>query len=167
GRWRKATEPASSRAAVKSEVATGRRMNGAEMLETPRSRMLGLRRRVLHAPRRGAAPEAVAEPIEGQVYHRRGVQGQDLAENQAADDADAERAAELRTGAGAERQRDAAHHGGQRGHQDGAEAQQAGLVDGLPRRFAVLALGLEREVNHHDGVLLHNADEQDEADEGD
>ncbi len=30
-----------------------------------------------------------------------------------------------------------------------------------------LALGLEGEVDHHDGVLLHDADEQDDADEGD
>ena len=30
-----------------------------------------------------------------------------------------------------------------------------------------LALGLEREVDHHDRVLLHDADQQDDADERD
>ena len=49
----------------------------------------------------------------------------------------------------------------------GPEAQQAGLVDGFARRLALLALGFQREVDHHDGVLLHDADEQDDADQGD
>ena len=31
----------------------------------------------------------------------------------------------------------------------------------------LLALGLEREVDHHDRVLLHDADEQDDADQRD
>ncbi len=31
--------------------------------------------------------------------------------------------------------------------------------------FALVALGVERKVDHHDGVLLHDADEQDDADE--
>ncbi len=49
----------------------------------------------------------------------------------------------------------------------GRKRKQAGLVDGLFRRLAVVALGIEREVDHHDGVLLHDADEQDDADERD
>ena len=32
---------------------------------------------------------------------------------------------------------------------------------------ALLALGVEREVDHHDRVLLHDADQQDDADDGD
>ena len=32
---------------------------------------------------------------------------------------------------------------------------------------ALLALGLEREVDHHDGVLLHDADQQHDADDAD
>ena len=35
------------------------------------------------------------------------------------------------------------------------------------RRHALDALGLEREVDHHDGVLLDDADQQDDADDGD
>ena len=35
------------------------------------------------------------------------------------------------------------------------------------RRLAFLAFGFEREVDHHDGVLLHDADQQDDADERD
>ncbi len=64
-------------------------------------------------------------------------------------------------------QRNAAEQRGHGGHHDGAEAQQAGLVDRFGRVLAVLALGLEREVDDHDAVLLHNADEQDDADDAD
>jgi len=52
-------------------------------------------------------------------------------------------------------------------HHDRPEAQQAGLVDRLERALALLALGLQREVDHHDGVLLDDADQQDDADQGD
>ena len=61
----------------------------------------------------------------------------------------------------------AAEHRGHRGHHDGAEAQQARLIDGLDRRQALLALGLQGKVDHHDGILLHDADEQDDADQRD
>ena len=49
----------------------------------------------------------------------------------------------------------------------GAETQQTGLEDGLHRALALVALGLKRKVDHHDSVLLHNANEQDNADHGD
>ena len=35
----------------------------------------------------------------------------------------------------------------------------------LERRLAMLALRLDGEVHHHDAVLLHEADEHDDADE--
>ena len=54
-----------------------------------------------------------------------------------------------------------------RRHHDRAEPQQRRLVDGLFGRLSVLALRLEREVDHHDRVLLHDADEQHDADERD
>ena len=50
-------------------------------------------------------------------------------------------------------------------HDDGPEAQQAGLEDRLFRGLAFFPLRLQRKVDHHDGVLLHDADEQDDADE--
>ena len=33
--------------------------------------------------------------------------------------------------------------------------------------FALGAFGFKGEVDHHDGVLLHDADEQDDTDDGD
>ena len=62
-----------------------------------------------------------------------------------------------------ERQR--AEQRGERRHHDRAEPQQARLDDRLARRHAVAALGVEREVDHHDGVLLHDAHQQDDADQ--
>ena len=56
---------------------------------------------------------------------------------------------------------------GHGGHHDGAETKQAGLVDGFFRTLAALPFRDKGEVNHHDGVLLHDADEQDDADHGD
>ena len=54
-----------------------------------------------------------------------------------------------------------------RRHHDRPETQQAGLVDRLLRAFAFLPLGLQGKVDHHDRVLLHNADQQDDADQRD
>ncbi len=47
----------------------------------------------------------------------------------------------------------------------GTKAQQASLIDGVDRRLPVLPLSLEREINHHDGVLLHDSDQQDDSDQ--
>ncbi len=52
-------------------------------------------------------------------------------------------------------------------HHDGTEAQQAGLIDRLLRRLSLIALGFEREIDHHDGVLLHDADQQNDSDKRD
>ena len=65
-----------------------------------------------------------------------------------------------------EGQRNACQQRRHRGHHDGPEAQQAGVVDGVGRVLSVLPLALQRKVDHHDAVLLHNADQQDDADDG-
>ena len=49
----------------------------------------------------------------------------------------------------------------------GRKRSSAGLVDRVGGRLAAGALGLEREVDHHDGVLLDDADQQNDADQGD
>ena len=38
------------------------------------------------------------------------------------------------------------------------------MINSFIRKFALVALSFERKVDHHDGVLLHDADEQDDAD---
>ena len=47
----------------------------------------------------------------------------------------------------------------------GRKRKQAGLVNGFDGRQSVIALGLQGEVDHHDGVLLHDAYEQQDADQ--
>ena len=141
-------------------MATGRAMNGAEMFIRPaRRRPAGLPGRLPRQPR--------SQAVEHQIDHRRGEQRQHLADDQAADDGDAQRPAQFRAGAVAQHQRQRAEQRRHRGHQDRPEAQQAGLMDRLARRLALVALGLQREVDHHDGVLLDDADQQDDADDRD
>ena len=67
----------------------------------------------------------------------------------------------------AEHQRQRREERRHRRHQNRAEAQQARLIDRVARRFALVALRHEREVDHHDGVLLHDADQKHDADDRD
>ena len=140
GSNRKAITPASASPAVSSVVATGRLMNGAEMFKSACLRMfkdVPVRRssRTIRAQRRSFLTlrsrrcDASRQSVEGQVDHRRRVQRQQLADDQAADDGDTERAPQLRPNAAAERQRQRTQQRRQRGHQDRTEAQQARLID--------------------------------------
>src|SRR5690348_18418784 len=92
--------PASSSARLSSEVATGRRMKGSDMLMGSVGRRLDRQRPWLRP-----TPQPPREAIEVEVDDRRRVERQQLREQQAADDRDAERAAQLGPGAGAQRQR--------------------------------------------------------------
>ena len=53
------------------------------------------------------------------------------------------------------------------GHQDRAKAQEAGLHDRIVGILSLDTFGRERKVDHHDGVLLHNADQQNNPNDGD
>src|SRR5580700_8851644 len=110
---------------------------------------------------------AKPEFVESEIDDGSGVESQKLAHDEAADDADAERAAKLGTCASAKSQRERAEESGHGGHQDGAEAQHAGFEDGVFGAFAAFAFGLKGEVDHHDRVFLDDADEQNDADDGD
>src|SRR5262245_2972942 len=130
GSWKNAIAPAAASPKVSSVVATGRRMKGVDRLIVASwPRALGVRR-----------AEPLRQPVEPQIDHRRGEQGEHLAQQEPADDRDAERMAQLGADAGAEHQRQRAEHRRHGGHQDRPEAQQAGLVDRLARRAAVGAL---------------------------
>src|SRR5690349_12982137 len=93
------------------------------------------------------APEL--EAVEIEIDDRRGVQREHLAKNQAADNRDAQRTAQLRASPQAERQRQAAQQCGHGGHDDGTESQQTCLENGRLRALALGAFGFEREVDHH------------------
>ena len=118
-----------------SEVPTGRRMKGSEMFMAVRP--------AFHPRgcRGGSQPAAacrlrtpVAEPVQVKINDRGGVERDELGEQQAADDGDAERTAQFRAGAVFHRERQRAEQRGHGGHHDRPEPQQAGLVDGFLRR---------------------------------
>src|ERR1700689_4367671 len=113
GSRKKATPPASARPHVSNPVANGRRTKGAEMFTAASAQ---LRRRTLLLPGAGrrligvrgpttALARCGSQAVEEQVNHRRGEQRQHLAHQQSADDRDAQRRAQLRSGAGAQHQR--------------------------------------------------------------
>ena len=52
-------------------------------------------------------------------------------------------------------------------HHDRPETEQAGLVNRLLGAFPLFALGIQGKVDHHDAVLLDDADQKDDADNGD
>src|SRR5579871_3101824 len=114
-----------------------------------------------------AAQPANAHTVEREINDGRGVERKYLADNQAADDGDAERAAKFGAGAGAESERERAEERGHGGHQNRTEAQDAGLEDSFLGILAIDTFGHEGEVDHHDGVFLDDTDKQDDADEGD
>ena len=70
------------------------------------------------------------EALHQQIDHRRGVEREQLAQQQAADDGDAERVAQLRAGAAFERERHGAEQRGQRRHHD-----RAGSAAATPARW--------------------------------
>ena len=49
----------------------------------------------------------------------------------------------------------------------GRKRSRHAWIDGFDRRQALVALGLQGEIDHHDGILFHNANEQNDADESD
>eukprot|EP01022_Parablepharisma_sp_SALTPOND_P004196 TRINITY_DN118_c0_g1_i13.p1 TRINITY_DN118_c0_g1~~TRINITY_DN118_c0_g1_i13.p1 ORF type:complete len:2030 (+),score=744.92 TRINITY_DN118_c0_g1_i13:50280-56369(+) len=113
------------------------------------------------------AAQATAQAVEAEIDHRRGEEREHLRHQQATDHGDAQRLAQLRTHAGPQHQRQRPQQGRHGGHQDGPEAQQASLVDRLARALALVTFGFQGEVDHHDGVLLDDADQQDDADDAD
>src|ERR1700761_5461112 len=124
GSLKNATMPAAANPKVSSVVAIGRRMNGVDgsivQLFMALERFAGL------GGFARSPAQAQRDAVEPLIDHRRREQRQQLAEQQAADDRDAERMTQFGARASAEHQRQGAENGGHRRHQNGAEAQQAG-----------------------------------------
>src|SRR5204863_9895020 len=90
-----------------------------------------------------------------------------LAHDQAADNGEAERMTQLRADAAADHQRQRAEERCEGSHEDRPEAQQASLTYGVERSLSLETLRIQREVDHHDRVLLHDSYEKNDADHGD
>src|SRR5580658_6057054 len=88
----------------------------------------------------------VPRAIEIEVDDRSGIERQDLAYDQPAEDGDAQRLAELAALAEADHQWHRAEQRGHGGHHDGPKAHHTGFEDGLTRRHPAQPFGVEREV---------------------
>src|SRR5262249_1664795 len=109
------------------------------------------------------AGEAQAEAVEVEVDHRGSKQRQHLADEQAAYDGDTEGTPEFTSGSRTDREWQRAKHRCHGRHHNRAEAQQARLSHCVFWRFPTFALALQREIDHHDGILFDNTDQQDDA----
>src|SRR5579864_160736 len=107
------------------------------------------------------------EAVEVEVYHRRGEESQHLADDQASDDGDAQRPAKFRASSSADSQRHRTQHRRHGGHHNRTKTKQAGLVNGFQRGPSLAALGLNREINHQNRVLLNDANQKNDANHGD
>jgi hypothetical protein len=93
------------------------------------------------------------------------VERERLADDEPADDRDPQGSPKFRARSGTQGHGQRAEHRRHRRHHDRTESEECRLMDGLPWRKSLTAPSCKREVNHDDGVLLHDADEQDETDE--
>src|SRR5262249_55600719 len=98
----------------------------------------------------GAAPpaERQADALEIEVDDRSRVEGEQLRHDEAPDDGNAERAAQLGADAGAKGERQASEQRGHGRHHDRPEAQKASLPDGIHWWSPLAPLDVEREVDH-------------------
>src|SRR6516162_10820752 len=105
GSLKNATAPAAASPKVSSVVPIGRRMNGVDGPMTSAQFVGG-------AGLARGADEPRRQSVEPEIDHRRGKQRQQLAEQKAADDGNAERVPQFGPGAGAKHQRQRAENGG-------------------------------------------------------
>src|ERR1700682_3407580 len=110
--------------------------------------------------------DPAVEAVEIEIDHRRDVERQQLRQQKTAYHRDAQGLAQFGTRTRAERDRQRAEDRGERRHHDRPEAQKRRLADRLQWLHAVAA-ALDREVDHHDRVFLHDAHQQHDADYGD
>src|SRR5207245_7917950 len=98
---------------------------------------------------------------------RRGLQRKEVREQQPANNRYAQRSPQFGTGAALQGQRQGPEQRRHRRHHDRSEPQQAGLVNGFFGRQFLFQLRVQRKINHHDRVLLDDADQQNNSDQRD
>ena len=127
---------------------------------------MGGQRETVGVVRRAAATEPDLKTIHVEINDGSGEERQELAENEATDDGDAEWPAKFGAYAMANGERQGAEERGHGGHENRTETKQTSFVNGLDRREAFLGFGLDGEIDHEDGVFLDDADEQNNSDQG-
>ena len=107
-----------------------------------------------------------AEVFEEEVEDGSEIESEDLGDDEASDDDEAERDAGLGGHAAkAEGDRDGSHESGEGGHEDGAEPLAAGLFDSFQGSFTCED-GVIGKVDEDDAVFHDDAQEEDESDKG-
>src|SRR5260370_2397584 len=110
---------------------------------------------------------APAEPVQVQINDRRGIERKHLRHDQSANDRNTKRFANFRTIPLSEGQRDRTKQGRQSGHHDRSKPNNTSLVDRLGRGQSLVPFRLQREVDHHDRVLLYDPDQENNSDNRD
>src|SRR5579862_677044 len=83
------------------------------------------------------AAKALTQAVEENVDDWRGVEREDLADQEPTHHSDAQRTAQFRAQAAAERQGQSTQQRGHGGHHDGTKTQQAGLINRIGGIFAM------------------------------
>ena len=89
-----------------------------------------------------------------------------MGEHQAPDYSQAEGASGFGPGPETQGNGQSPHKSGAGGHHDGPETDQTALINGLIGTLAFVALGLQGEVDHHDGVLFDDTHQHDDPHKG-
>ena len=109
----------------------------------------------------------MSQVVKEDIDDRRRVERQDLAYEQAPNHRDAKGPAQFRADAASKREWDSAKQSRHGRHHDGTKAEQACLIDGVRGVQPPMALCVQRKVDHHNAILLHDADQQNKADDRD
>ena len=117
--------------------------------------------RIMITPRH--ALEFFLQTIQIYVQHWREKQGHELRKDEATNDGQTERTA--RGGTNAERDGQRCEKRREGGHHDGPKANHAAFIDRVESALA-LVFGSDRKIDLHDRVLLHDANQENQADEG-
>src|SRR5438874_4934083 len=107
--------------------------------------------------------DVLLKPFKPEIDHWGDEQRYELGEDQSSDNDQSKRPARCRILTKSEREWNCAHQRGERRHHNRTKSFYAGFVN---RRAQVPAFidSLQREINHHDPVFLHDAEQQKQSD---
>src|SRR5579884_2471042 len=114
-----------------------------------------------------SSPASFAPVLEREEDDRGCEQGQDLTENQSAGYGNTKRLPKLMAHSAAEDQRERREKSGEGRHHDRTKSKQCRLPDRQSAVSAFLAHRVEREIDHHDRVLLHDPNQENDANDAD
>src|ERR1700679_752527 len=100
-----------------------------------------------------------ADTVHVEVDDGRGIERKHLAEDKTSDNRDSEWTSQFRADAVPQRKRHGTQMRSHGSHQDGAETKQARLEDRISRTSAFVAFRGQGEIDHENGIFLHDANE--------